>query len=162
MQIQERIGKTIELGNQNVEIGTNTAEMVGKILEQRTPVKGTPVKGPVRGQGTPGASVRGQGTPTPPLEVGGQQPLELQTLNGWELQTLSPLTEQPTEQLTELDGYSYSLSDDVESYSLSGGVESHALCVASHTPCIGYALPSKPHPHPHRIPNHYPNLTPDP
>ena len=39
--------------------------MLTVALEQRTPVKGTPVKGPVRGQGTPGASVRGQGTPTP-------------------------------------------------------------------------------------------------
>ena len=39
--------------------------MLTVALEQRTPVKGTPVKGPVRGQGPPGASVRGQGTPTP-------------------------------------------------------------------------------------------------
>ena len=92
--------------------------MLTVALEQRTPVKGTPVKGPVRGrQGTPGASVRGQGTPTPSLEVGGQQPLELQTLNGLELHPRSPLTEQPTEQPTELHGYSYSFVGGVESYS---------------------------------------------
>ena len=82
------------------------------------------------------------------------QPLELQTLNGLELHPLSPLTEQLTEQLTELDGYSYSFSDGVESYS---------FCAASPTtPCVAYPLPSGPHLHPNRIPNHNPNLTPDP
>ena len=99
--------------------------MLTVALEQRTPVKGTPVKGPVRGQGPPGASVRGQGTPTPPLEVGGQQPLELHPR--------SPLTEQPTEQPTELHGYSYSFV---------GGVESYSFRAAS----PAYPLPSKPHP----------------
>ena len=96
----------------------------------------------------------GRGDGLAEAALGGLQPLELHTLNGLELHPLSPLTEQLTEQLTELDGYSYSFSDGVESYS---------FCAASPTtPCVAYPLPSKPHPHPNRIPNHNPNLTPDP
>ena len=73
-------------------------------------------------------------------ELGGLQALELQQpLSGLELQPLTELsprnehTEQLTEQLTGLDGYSYSFADGVESYS---------FCAASPAPCVAYALPS--------------------
>ena len=52
--------KTFGAASAAHELGEKTNAMLAAVL------KGiSPVKGPVRGQGTPGASARGQGTPTP-------------------------------------------------------------------------------------------------